>query len=442
MPIPTASTPALIDKDGTYFSTKLITTGIVYNTKAPFVPASWSDLTKPEAKNLVSMPSPLTSGAAMIHTVTLTGNLPQGWDYYAELAKNGAQAAGGNGDVLKACQRRRQALRHDRRLHADPRKGQGRAGRVRIPEGGRFCRHRAGGHPLHGKEPRGGQGVRRFPPIGRGPEARGQAGLYPGASPMLACRPAIRTVPRSRSSATMPPRRLPTIRPTRKNSAKSWGSRATLDCRPNPSATAQTARIHRCAACWRLIWRRLWRNCPALEPCRSRRHLSAQPAAGAAPAARGHCSRRRNRYRRSSQAVSPAPSAIRATLNTLDTAFFGAVLALVIGAPFAVAVAMTDLPGRRTLGFLLLLPLMIAPQVMALSWLHLFGPSSTLLGAFGLRHRPARPIRCSAAMASSCFMPSSMRPSSSSRCGQGCRAYRGIWWRRRARRVRHRLACC
>ena len=30
--------PALMDKDGTYFSTKLITTGIVYNTKAPFVP--------------------------------------------------------------------------------------------------------------------------------------------------------------------------------------------------------------------------------------------------------------------------------------------------------------------------------------------------------------------------------------------------------------------
>lgn len=93
---------ALYDKDKTYFSTKLITTGIVYNTKAPFVPASWEDLTKPEAKGLVAMPSPLTSGAAMIHTVTLTGNLPQGWDYYDALARNGAQATGGNGDVLKA----------------------------------------------------------------------------------------------------------------------------------------------------------------------------------------------------------------------------------------------------------------------------------------------------------------------------------------------------
>ena len=106
MAYPEADTSAydagLMDKDKTYFSTKLITTGIVYNTKAPFVPASWMDLAKPEAKGLVAMPSPLTSGAAMIHTVTLTGNLGEGWDFYAELAKNGAQAAGGNGDILKA----------------------------------------------------------------------------------------------------------------------------------------------------------------------------------------------------------------------------------------------------------------------------------------------------------------------------------------------------
>lgn len=93
---------SLVDKDKTYFSTKLITTGIVYNARAPFVPQSWADLNKPEAKNLVVLPSPLTSGAAMIHTVTLTGNLAEGWDFYGALAKNGAQASGGNGDVLKA----------------------------------------------------------------------------------------------------------------------------------------------------------------------------------------------------------------------------------------------------------------------------------------------------------------------------------------------------
>lgn len=93
---------ALVDADRTYFPTKLITTGIVYNTKAPFVPTSWKDLTRPEAKGLIAMPSPLTSGAAMIHTVTLTGNLSEGWDFYAALAENDAQAGGGNGDVLKA----------------------------------------------------------------------------------------------------------------------------------------------------------------------------------------------------------------------------------------------------------------------------------------------------------------------------------------------------
>lgn len=93
---------ALIDKDRSYFPTKLITTGIVYNTKAPMVPSSWMDLTKPEAKDLIAMPSPLTSGAAMIHTVTLTSNLEQGWDFYNALAANGALASGGNGDVLKA----------------------------------------------------------------------------------------------------------------------------------------------------------------------------------------------------------------------------------------------------------------------------------------------------------------------------------------------------
>lgn len=85
------------------------------------------------------------------------------------------------------------------------------------------------------------------------------------------------------------------------------------------------------------------------------------------------------------------PAALRAMWHTLDTAVFGAVFAVCLGAPFAVAVTMTDLPGRKPLGFLLLLPLMIAPQVTALSWLHLFGPSSTLLGMFGVAPPPGTP---------------------------------------------------
>ncbi len=85
------------------------------------------------------------------------------------------------------------------------------------------------------------------------------------------------------------------------------------------------------------------------------------------------------------------PAALRAMWHTLDTASFGAVLALCLGIPFAIVVTMTDLPGRKIVGFLLLLPLMIAPQVTALAWLHLFGPSSTLLGMLGLAPPPGTP---------------------------------------------------
>ncbi len=97
-----ASYPAsLHDKDRMWFSTKLITTGIVYNSRAAMKPTSWLDLAKPEAKGLVTMPSPLASGAALIHTVTLAKNLGAGWSYYEQLQANGALAAGGNGDILR-----------------------------------------------------------------------------------------------------------------------------------------------------------------------------------------------------------------------------------------------------------------------------------------------------------------------------------------------------
>ncbi len=78
----------------------------------------------------------------------------------------------------------------------------------------------------------------------------------------------------------------------------------------------------------------------------------------------------------------------KAIFNTLDTALMGALLALAIGGPLALLVALTDLPLRRLQGFLLLLPLMIAPQVTALAYMQLLGPSSVLLGALGLAPPP------------------------------------------------------
>lgn len=92
----------LHDSAGHYFGTKLITTGIVYNTNAPMKPTSWQDLVTPQAKGLVAMPSPLYSGAALIHLATLTSAPELGWQYYEDLAANEARAKGGNGGTLKA----------------------------------------------------------------------------------------------------------------------------------------------------------------------------------------------------------------------------------------------------------------------------------------------------------------------------------------------------
>ena len=66
--------PAIMDVDKTYFSTKLITSGIVYNTNAPVTPSSYKDLLKADVKGKLAMPSPLTSGAAAIHMAALTSN--------------------------------------------------------------------------------------------------------------------------------------------------------------------------------------------------------------------------------------------------------------------------------------------------------------------------------------------------------------------------------
>lgn len=93
---------SLYDSKGYYHGTKLITSGIVYHDKAPQKPNSWKDLAGSKYKNQLAMPSPLYSGAALIHLATLTENPKLGWDYYKQLSENKAKAQGGNGGVLKA----------------------------------------------------------------------------------------------------------------------------------------------------------------------------------------------------------------------------------------------------------------------------------------------------------------------------------------------------
>ncbi|WP_066706162.1 ABC transporter substrate-binding protein [Celeribacter ethanolicus] len=93
---------ALSSPEGYYYSTKLITTGIVYNTGVETAPTSWKDLEDAALKGQIAMPSPLYSGAALIHLATLTGDESLGWDYYGKLAANEARAQGGNGGTFKA----------------------------------------------------------------------------------------------------------------------------------------------------------------------------------------------------------------------------------------------------------------------------------------------------------------------------------------------------
>lgn len=93
---------ALYDPEGYYYGTKLITTGIAYHQQAPSRPTSWQDLVQPEVKGMTTMPSPLYSGAALIHLATLTNNSDLGWDYYQNLKDNGVMPQGGNGAVLNA----------------------------------------------------------------------------------------------------------------------------------------------------------------------------------------------------------------------------------------------------------------------------------------------------------------------------------------------------
>ncbi|MCA3248773.1 MAG: ABC transporter substrate-binding protein [Azospirillum sp.] len=90
------------DAEKTYFATKLITTGIVYNRAAPMKPESWADLLKPEARGQVIMPSPLFSGAAAIHMGAIVRQPGLGWAWFEGLKAGGAQAARGNPAVLEA----------------------------------------------------------------------------------------------------------------------------------------------------------------------------------------------------------------------------------------------------------------------------------------------------------------------------------------------------
>ena len=93
---------AFVDKDHTYIGTKVITTGIMYDTKKiKNPPKSFMDLTTSVYKSQISMPSPLYSGAAAYNLSLLTRTKVLGWEFYQGLKNNGVKVGKGNGSVFK-----------------------------------------------------------------------------------------------------------------------------------------------------------------------------------------------------------------------------------------------------------------------------------------------------------------------------------------------------
>lgn len=78
----------------------------------------------------------------------------------------------------------------------------------------------------------------------------------------------------------------------------------------------------------------------------------------------------------------------RALRNTLEAALLSTVLAVVLGAAYAILTALFDLRGRALAALLFLAPLLVPAQIAAMAWLQLLSPASPLLGLLGLAPEP------------------------------------------------------
>lgn len=84
-------------------------------------------------------------------------------------------------------------------------------------------------------------------------------------------------------------------------------------------------------------------------------------------------------------------AALTATLNTIDVGVLSAFGATVLGAIVALALAATDIRAKRAIAVLFVGSLLVAPQVMALAFKTMMGPSSLLLDLLGLAPSPGMP---------------------------------------------------
>ena len=82
--------------------------------------------------------------------------------------------------------------------------------------------------------------------------------------------------------------------------------------------------------------------------------------------------------------VLSAPNTWIAFRNSLEVSAGGTLIAVLLGTLVAVIVSVTDMRARNAFVFCFVLPLMIAPQVTALAWLQITGPSSHVLKLLGI----------------------------------------------------------
>jgi len=89
-------------KTDTYVAQGAAALAIAYNTTAGIKPpAEWSDLTKPEYKDLVTMPDPSKSGSALTLVQGLTAQYgDKAWNMFADLNANGMILPGANNAAL------------------------------------------------------------------------------------------------------------------------------------------------------------------------------------------------------------------------------------------------------------------------------------------------------------------------------------------------------
>ncbi|WP_430514541.1 ABC transporter substrate-binding protein [Pannonibacter phragmitetus] len=90
------------DKDKMFFGTKIMSTGIAYNTQNAKPVETWGELLSKDNKGQIAVPSPLYSGAALNHMHSVVNVPGIGWEFYEGLAKLDIAPEGGNGPALKA----------------------------------------------------------------------------------------------------------------------------------------------------------------------------------------------------------------------------------------------------------------------------------------------------------------------------------------------------